>query len=373
MKLGYITFSAEEQQLVHNVIQQISQGALDELGLGRIRDAFSDAMFPGMSTLHRKSKYFVLLPALYDQLSKTQISDKGKIQELIREYEINMTIGLLNGVSQSIDHTGITGSSLEIDKLKAGHYVKNTPSNIYLSSLKYFGLVSDKMNLPDLIWQQSRINHDISVRGRKSKDEILEDPDGTDIHTGRPHNFHPFPGYDFTTENAISLQLTESEAEILRTHILEKCKDKDGHFNLYGHLLNDDSIEIRKDFFDMKDIIHGFSSDELKCIYDFACDFSRWANLMNSYYRYAFHRSFKNDKAIDDQITYIREKLDKNDIPSQKRIQEILEYVKQLPNFRDVNKPCDFCLNASELLDIKAEDKLLQLIAMRDKSIKGSH
>ena len=62
MKFGYITFSTEEQQLVHDVIQQMSQGAIDELGLGKIRDAFSDEMFPGMSTLHRKSKYFVLLP-----------------------------------------------------------------------------------------------------------------------------------------------------------------------------------------------------------------------------------------------------------------------------------------------------------------------
>lgn len=82
MKIGYITFNSEEQQLVHDVIQQISQGAIDELGLGRIRDAFSDAMFPGMSTLHRKSKYFVLLPALYDQLSKKHLTKKMQFSNL---------------------------------------------------------------------------------------------------------------------------------------------------------------------------------------------------------------------------------------------------------------------------------------------------
>ena len=31
--------------------------ALDELGIGRIRDAFADRMFPGISTLQKHMKY----------------------------------------------------------------------------------------------------------------------------------------------------------------------------------------------------------------------------------------------------------------------------------------------------------------------------
>jgi hypothetical protein len=33
------------------------QGAIDELGLGRIRDAFSNEMFSGLSTLQTHAKY----------------------------------------------------------------------------------------------------------------------------------------------------------------------------------------------------------------------------------------------------------------------------------------------------------------------------
>ena len=51
MKLGYIHSNREEQTRVMQVLKMTSESvALDELGIGRIRDAFSDRMFPGIST-----------------------------------------------------------------------------------------------------------------------------------------------------------------------------------------------------------------------------------------------------------------------------------------------------------------------------------
>lgn len=59
MKLGFINFSSEEQLKMHQVIQAIQEHqAIDELGLGRIRDAFSNKLFPGISTLHNRAKYY---------------------------------------------------------------------------------------------------------------------------------------------------------------------------------------------------------------------------------------------------------------------------------------------------------------------------
>ena len=49
MKLGFINFSSEEQLKMHQVIQAIQEHqAIDELGLGRIRDAFSNKLFPDL-------------------------------------------------------------------------------------------------------------------------------------------------------------------------------------------------------------------------------------------------------------------------------------------------------------------------------------
>lgn len=375
MELGYITFSAEEQQLVHNVLQQLLQGAIDELGLGRIRDAFSDQMFPGMSTLHRKSKYFVLLPALYDQLAKTNITDRKNIASLIRQWEINMTISLLNYANEKkLSTEGITGNSIGIDGLRKGEFVKIRPTSIYLSSLKFFGLVDDKMNLTDLIWHQSCKNHDVLAKGRRTKNirtKNDEDPDETDGNKGVVPNFFPFPGYDFGKESSISLTLTSYEAQVLRGKIIGKCCEN-GHDNIFSYILRHDNIKIENDFFDMKTAVDGFP-EELKKVYDMACDFSRWAHLMNTYYRYVFYQKTANEDARNTQKKHIDEILETRHYPTKERIDEIIDYVKSLPYFRDVNGLCEFCKTASECIDTDKEEELIRQIADREKKIKGSH
>lgn len=49
MKLGYIHNNREEQTRVMQVLKMTSESVA--LGIGRIRDAFADRMFPGISTL----------------------------------------------------------------------------------------------------------------------------------------------------------------------------------------------------------------------------------------------------------------------------------------------------------------------------------
>ncbi|MDE6134259.1 MAG: hypothetical protein K2F79_01635, partial [Muribaculaceae bacterium] len=52
MELGFVSFNQEALNRANKVMKLMQgQGAVDELGLGRIRDAFSNMMFPGMSVL----------------------------------------------------------------------------------------------------------------------------------------------------------------------------------------------------------------------------------------------------------------------------------------------------------------------------------
>ena len=52
MQLGWIDFSKEDRQKAVDVINLLSeQGAVDELGIGVIRDAFANYFFPGTSTI----------------------------------------------------------------------------------------------------------------------------------------------------------------------------------------------------------------------------------------------------------------------------------------------------------------------------------
>lgn len=63
MQLGWIDFSKGERDKVFSVMHLLEeQGAVDELGIGIIRDAFADYFFPGTSTVQTRAKYFLIVP-----------------------------------------------------------------------------------------------------------------------------------------------------------------------------------------------------------------------------------------------------------------------------------------------------------------------
>ena len=56
-QLGWVDFSNEDRDRVKHALSQLAQpGTLDELGIGGLRDAFADLMFPGFSTLQTRAK-----------------------------------------------------------------------------------------------------------------------------------------------------------------------------------------------------------------------------------------------------------------------------------------------------------------------------
>ena len=57
MQLGWIDFSKTERNKVLSVIHQLEESAaVDEVGLGAIRDGFADYFFPGTSTVQTRAK-----------------------------------------------------------------------------------------------------------------------------------------------------------------------------------------------------------------------------------------------------------------------------------------------------------------------------
>lgn len=65
MKLGWIDFSKEYRQKALDVMNLLSeQGAVDELGIGIVRDAFANYFFSGTSTIQTRAKYFLIVPYL---------------------------------------------------------------------------------------------------------------------------------------------------------------------------------------------------------------------------------------------------------------------------------------------------------------------
>ena len=70
MELGWIDFSKEERNKVLSVIDLLSEPeAVDELGIGIIRDGFSNIFFPGTSTIQTRAKYFLIVPYVLSVLN----------------------------------------------------------------------------------------------------------------------------------------------------------------------------------------------------------------------------------------------------------------------------------------------------------------
>ncbi len=86
-----------------------SQTALDELGIGVIRDAYSDILFPGISTIQTRAKYFVLIPYLFDRAAKQKLSNGNEFYRWIHESEDKLVHTLLKNSDDA--ENGIIGKN----------------------------------------------------------------------------------------------------------------------------------------------------------------------------------------------------------------------------------------------------------------------
>ena len=73
MEIGFIDYSKDERNKILSTLKLLGeQTALDELGIGVIRDAYADLLFPGVSTLQTRAKYFVIIPYLFQEAFQRQ-------------------------------------------------------------------------------------------------------------------------------------------------------------------------------------------------------------------------------------------------------------------------------------------------------------
>ena len=93
-KIGWIDFSPLHRERVKRFIELMEEdGVQDELGVGTIRDAMSNKLFRGFSTLHTRAKYFFITPyILLDRERKQRKSESGKDYFNRVEIETNNTI-----------------------------------------------------------------------------------------------------------------------------------------------------------------------------------------------------------------------------------------------------------------------------------------
>lgn len=227
--LGWIDFSNSHRDKVFSVIEMLREpGTVDELGIGSIRDSIADWLFPGISTIQTRPKYFIFIPQLLLTYLKTyqKSSNSLSLVNFLRQEENN----LMQRLSKNYNY--------EMGKGVIGVYTAKTkgellrkPSSIYWNGLKTHGFINTHLSLSDYI----KMN-DLS-KGSGSDSEIDSEPyyEGKFAITSPP---------SLEISNNVDLNLTSAEANFLKDHFIDSGPGKNENNLLSQLLISEERIKI---------------------------------------------------------------------------------------------------------------------------------
>jgi len=351
MLLGFVHFDRSDQKKYLAVLSKISEGgAIDELGVGRIRDYYSDLLFPGVSSLHQHAKYFSLMPLLYRESVKNKYLHFEDVRAVIRRMEIDLTRRLCEG---SPGAPGITGS----DALRSGAFVKYDPMYIYGMALQTYGIVRTE-NIEGAIYHASKKYHERPVKLSANDQEQGDSEDKDSIFS-----FCVCPSdleYDWLTE--CSLDLTPNEASFIRNHILEApaCKDSLLHYILDNKISLDGNIVPTFETF-----LASFGATLPVKLQEEARKAAQFSDLVDGLFLY--YNWLYSEKMDADVYTRFRNWYDTEFVSKRDAMMDSVSGIR----IND-NGSIPFCIQAIDLLDKKDWAGLDLLIPKRERRIKGS-
>ena len=199
--IGWLDHSEEQQRKMREVIDLFSEtDSRDELGIGAVRDAFSDLLFPGLSTIQTRARYFFFVPWVYLDLERRRVP-AGQIAQKARQRQIELIYALEAG--------GESGGVIGID---ARERLKRLPESVYWNGLGVFDLRRYQGGLGDYRRSIGRFYRQVDAFAGYEAEQI-------DIE--RPTNWHPAlpPRPDGLFEET-TLALTGEEAHFLRERIV---------------------------------------------------------------------------------------------------------------------------------------------------------
>ena len=127
--LAWIDFDQADRERTHRIMDLFKEeDARDELGIGAVRDALSDLLFPGTSTIQTRLRYMLFVPWIYGLAARHGSSGAARA-EVARRHEI----ALIGALERGGESTGIIGA-------QAREALKRLPSDVYWAGLGRLGI-----------------------------------------------------------------------------------------------------------------------------------------------------------------------------------------------------------------------------------------
>lgn len=204
--IGWVDFSEEDQKRARDYLRSLSEGTLDELGFGVIRDALADKFFPATSTIMTRARYFILVPSIYlHVLSQGDSGEKAKRK--------------CHRLEKNLRKTLIDNHSIEIWRKEE---VKRYPASIYWAGVRRLGICNPEVGSQDNYFTFLDAYHR-SQNGMRDDDQNAHGSDlGVDLwHSEFMELFDggqiPSPDASGWFPNSLSFDMTTVESEYLRS------------------------------------------------------------------------------------------------------------------------------------------------------------
>lgn len=211
-QIGWIDFSPKDRERVGSILDMLKpEGKIDELGIGTIRDALANQMFPGISTIQTKAKYFFIVSYILQDFLKLPAKERKKKSpaEYLREQEYEIMWYLADKYDYQLG-SGVIG----ITK-KRPEIIVRRPSDIYWNGLNTFGFLDSRgLSATAFLSRANRANQETLIQ------TIEEDGSGDDADADFENFFNimvPVPNRPWK-EN-LNLDLNEDEASFLQSAI----------------------------------------------------------------------------------------------------------------------------------------------------------
>lgn len=215
---GWVDLTENDRQEMLDIISLFKeQETRDELGVGTVRDAFSNYFFPGTSTIQTRARYMLFVPWIYTSLEQKSVGS-DKITNRARNDEIKLIYALL----KSEDLDGVIGRDAR-DKLQ------RLPSSVYWTGLSSWGIK---------LFEGSQDQYHRFLDAFYRRQRYMRQADDDDVFAPVMANWDPgLPAPPDAFLDHTSLELTWEEATYLKDKI-----QINHHGSLLAQLVDQDEL-----------------------------------------------------------------------------------------------------------------------------------
>jgi len=294
---AWLAVDAEQRRRMMEAVDQFrDETTIDDLGVGGIRDAFSDTLFPGTSTLHTRLRYVLFIPWLMQEAARRGEKDEMamRFHDLERDFISSLERGTEDG------QFGIIGR-------RAGKSLQRVPSVVYGGALSQWGIIEPGLS-PSDYFRRIALKRDLAARAPRAEDDGTGPehvPDGLDLN---------LPDAPQGLRKSATFTLTPGEVDYLSETITRNNPD-----TLLARLVHQrppswttaDTAPIAPWSHDVTDLLDPAADHELLATLDLAERFSLFVHGANLLYNLLLAEATAGDtdRFRDDRVEHYRQRL----------------------------------------------------------------